>query len=245
MTQDQIDAPERPLLPPKAEKEHGLLRAIVTAVAVLVLLVGAWRAYEWLASDVARRRAVAENGAAPASAPAGATAPQPLPAPTGRTIGPPQPGATATDPAPPAVAGGVNKCVVDGQVTYTNQPCPEGGASAPPTAAGTDANGVTGSTGEAVPRGLARPAVLSSGDDPSQHEADCRFLAAEIARLDYELRQPLPPPVLDGISTQLAGLRAQNRAAKCAPTPKATDAAPAPKRAAPAAANRPDTTNRP
>ncbi|MFT4193967.1 hypothetical protein, partial [Ottowia sp.] len=63
MTQDAADPSDRPLLPPPADAGPGLLRWGVAVVALVVLLVGAWQAYGWLAGDVARRRAVAENGA--------------------------------------------------------------------------------------------------------------------------------------------------------------------------------------
>ena len=95
-------------------------------------------------------------------------------------------------------------------------------------AAGADPNGVSGSAGDTVPSVLvARPANLGAGD-PSQQTALCGYLAAEIARLDFEFKQPLPPNVLDHISSQLSGLRAQHGAAKCDPLPKPAADKPAP-----------------
>jgi len=119
--------------------------------------------------------------------------------------------------------------VIDGQVSYSNQPCPEGAAASPlqTDAAGADGNGVAGSAGDSVPAVLvARPAALSVGD-PGEHSAVCSYLAAEIERLDFEFRQPLPPAVLDHISSQLASLRTQHGSAKCSPLPKAADKKPA------------------
>ena len=243
MNQDNAAPSDRPLLPPEPEAERGLIGWIVAAVAVLLIVVGAYQAYKWLVSDVAHRRAVAEGSAeAPQPAPA-ATPPAPDAlggAQPGRTIRPPQPSAPiANDPLAPAVAGNasVNKCVVDGQVTYTNEPCPEGAEQLDLHATGADPNGVSGSVGDGVPVLVPRPSALRSGADPSQQDAACRYLAAEIARLDFEFKQPLPPPVLDHISTRLGQLRADNSAAKCAPPPKTAEAkppAPARKRPSPA-----------
>ena len=238
MTQDAPDPSDRPLLPPTADAGPGLLRWGVAVVALVLLLLGAWQAYDWLAGDVARRRAVAENGAEAPPQPAASADVAAMPDALsgvgtggGRTVRPPQPGVAGGEPPAPAVAGGgVNKCVTDGQVTYTNAPCPEGSQAAQAAdTPGMDANGVTGSTGDGVPAVVARPAPLSGGADPSQQAADCSFLTAEIGRLDYEFQQPLPPAVLDHISTRLSGLRAQAGAARCAPPPKA-DAASAPTR---------------
>jgi hypothetical protein len=149
-----------------------------------------------------------------------------------RTVEPPAQATVA--PAGPAVAGleGVNKCLVDGQVTYTNAPCPAGAAPEPPNVGepevtGIDANGVTGSTGDTGTVRVARPAVFSAtGHDPSQLTSMCSYWSAEIERLDFEFQQPLPPPVLDQISTHLANLREQFTQAKCGPFPKPRGEAP-------------------
>lgn len=217
MSQDSADTPERPLLPPGADAESGMLGWIVAAVAVLVLIVGAYHAYGWLVSDISQRRAVAEGT---------------VPDPAAETAAPQPPGEAAVQPPPatgepaaPAVTGvGVNKCVRDGHVTYTNGPCPEGSEPVALAAAGIDPNRVTGAHGDAVPAAPVRPTVLGSGSDPAQLEASCRYLAAEIERLGFEFRQPLPPPVLDHISTQLVVLRAQSQAADCPPVAKVEEA---------------------
>ena len=222
MNPRSADDKDRPLAPPEPESEGGMLRWVVAAAAVLTLMVGAYHAYEWLVNDVSQRRAVAEGRAPapeqpvvsgePAAKPDLAAVPavsRPAPAPT-----------PARDPqAPAVVAGGVNKCVRDGHVTYTNEPCPEGSAQ-PAAAAGMDANGVTGSIGDGVPAVVARPVALANGSDPGHVDAVCRHLAAELERLDFEFRQPLPPPVLDHISSRLNTLRAQSQAAECAPVAK-------------------------
>ncbi|QTD45518.1 hypothetical protein [Ottowia testudinis] len=214
---------EAPLRPPEPPEASGLWRWGVAAVLVLVIIAGAYQAYEWLVNDVARRRAVAEAPAAPARAPSpeppGRDSGRPVP----RTISPAQPSAPAAEGLAPAVTGeAIHKCLIDGQVTYTNHPCPDGSSSAVrPDAAGADPNGVSGSAGDEVPTvRVARPVNLGSGD-PSQQTAVCGYLTAEIARLDFEFKQPLPPNVLDHISSQLSGLRAQHGAAKCDPLPKA------------------------
>ena len=228
MPLDSDHAIDPPLRPPEPA-EPGLWRWLVAAALVLVIIVGAYQAYEWLVNDVARRRAVAE---APAAAPTQHPAPDtgaPTAEPVRRTIRPAQPSAPPNEGTAPAVTGeAIHKCVVDGQVTYTNQACPDGSSGGLMQATGADPNGVSGSAGDTVPSVLvARPANLGAGD-PSQQTALCGYLAAEIARLDFEFKQPLPPNVLDHISSQLSGLRAQHGAAKCEPLPKPGADKPAP-----------------
>ena len=238
MTEDTVaaDPADRPLMPPEPESGGGALRWVITGIAAVLLVVGAWRAYEWFIADVAQRRAVAAGEAptlrAPAQAQTPATEAPAVPIP--RTVQPPAP---AAQPAAPAVGGleGVNKCVVDGQVTYTNTPCPPGSTLEPRDTAtvavdngptGTDANGVLGSTGESGAVQVARPAVFSAeGHDPSQRHSLCGYWTAEIERLDFEFQQPLPPPVLDQISTHLASLRGQFVQARCGALPKSAQAA--------------------
>ena len=242
MTENTVaaDPSDRPLMPPEPESGGGALRWVITGVALVLLVVGAWRAYEWFIDDVAKRRAVASGATPTLQAPPDAQAPPAEPPPVAavpRTVQPPAP----SQPAPsagPAVTGleGVNKCVVDGQVTYTNTPCPAGSTPEPRSSgmaeadteqpAGVDANGVTGSTGDSGPAvRVARPAVFTaSGHDPSQQTSLCGYWSAEIERLDFEFQQPLPPPVLDQISTHLASLRGQYTQAKCGPAPKSAQA---------------------
>ena len=228
MPLDSDHAIDPPLRPPEPA-EPGVWRWLVAAALVLVIIVGAYQAYEWLVNDVARRRAVAE---APAAAPTQHPAPDtgaPTAEPARRTIRPAQPSAPPNEGTAPAVTGeAIHKCVVDGQVTYTNQACPDGSSGGLMQATGADPNGVSGSAGDTVPSVLvARPANLGAGD-PSQQTALCGYLAAEIARLDFEFKQPLPPNVLDHISSQLSGLRAQHGAAKCEPLAKPGADKPAP-----------------
>ncbi|HQD15159.1 MAG TPA: hypothetical protein PLY54_06910 [Ottowia sp.] len=225
MDPDAPDPADRPVPPPQAEAGPGLLRWAVAAVALVLLVVGAWQAYEWLAGDVARRRAAAEQGVpAPQAAASHETASAALVA---QPAPPARPSTGGEPPAPAVVGGAINKCVLDGQVTYTNAPCPEGSSPAAVGPAGVDPNGVAGSTGESAAVAAVRPVLPSGADDPSQHEAGCNFLLAEFARLDYEFHQPLPPAVLDYLSTRLAGLRAQAGPAGCALPPRAAASAPA------------------
>lgn len=251
-TDPAADPMDRPLLPPESDAGVGPLRWVVTGVALVLLVVGAWRAYEWFTADVERRRAMAEGTAPePQAAPARSVGPEtrepPSDAPS-REAAPAAP-VHANKPPGPAVTSleGVNKCVVDGHVTYTNAPCPDG-ASLPvpePAVVGADANGVPGLAGDA-PAVVARPAVFGAAGDPSQHTAWCNYLTAEIDRLRFEFEQPLPPPVVDHISTRLSGLRAQQAEARCAtgakpgvttaevpPADRKTAAAPERKRPAP------------
>jgi hypothetical protein len=183
-----------------------LPRGVVAALAALAMLVViAYLAFAWVAANVGSRRAVVESPQATAAA-----APE-------RAVSPPPSTAADAEPPAPAVAGGsVNKCVLDGQLTYTNAPCPEGSRlvndDAPLTA-------------------VLPPAFSDSANRISQQSADCNFLGAEITRLDYEFSQPLPPEILDHLSTRLADLRAQAETARCVPPSKpAADAALAPER---------------
>lgn len=220
MNQDSADRSQRPLLPPEPEAEPGMLRWIAAAVAVLVLIVGAYHAYEWLVSDVAQRRATAEGTViepVPTS-PMVQAEPPPVTPTAARTASAATPAAEA--PVPAVTGGGVNKCVREGHVTYTSGPCPEGSEPTAIAAAGIDPNGVLGSTGDRVPATVAQPLVLATGADPAQLDATCRYLAAEIERLDFEFRQPLPPQVLDHISSRLVVLRAQGETGQCAPAAK-------------------------
>jgi hypothetical protein len=66
------------------------------------------------------------------------------------------------------------------------------------------------------------PAVANLGDitDPDQRLAVCSYLTAEFGRLSYEFHQPLPPPVVDRIATEIAQLRGQVDHYSCgAPSP--------------------------
>ena len=101
----------------------------------------------------------------------------------------------------------------------------------PAMAAGEDPNGV------AVPppievQGLAQSdgtsdtapdnapaAVADPGDisDPDRRRAVCGYLAAESERLSHEFKQPLPPPVIDRIATEIGQLSAQTSRYGCTP----------------------------
>ena len=245
MNQDPVaDPADRPMMPPEPDSGMGALRWVITGIALVLLVVGAWRGYTWFIDDVAKRRAVAEGAAPALQAPPDTQAPpEPgMPAmPPPRTVQPPAPQPAA--PAGPSVAGleGVNKCVVDGQVTYTNAACPPGATPEPPNVAQTDVTGTAapaapGPDGDPGAVQVPRPAAFSaSGDDPSQRTSMCGYWLAEIERLDFEFQQPLPPPVLDQISTHLGNLREQFAQAKCGPPPKPrADAAKAAAKAAPA-----------
>lgn len=199
MSADSPSATEAPEHPPEPVRETGWLRwiAIVVALGLLVLL--GLKAYQWLQGYVVQRHAMAQQET-PALA-----EPQPsLAAPT-----PAPPVATAQgEPFAPAVTGqAVHRCVrPDGQVVLTNQACPAGSRpdAAPAVAAPSP----------------AAAAISWAGDDPSLHDATCHYLAAEVERLGYEFQQPLPPPVLDLISTRLSSLRGAAAQGGCAPLPK-------------------------
>lgn len=234
MSQNLPHDGDQPLLPPaEPDAEQNLWRWVLATVVVVVIVFVAFQAYRWLVTDVARRRAVAAGAAV--SQPAGegmvsesvqhdaqpaAPATPPWPATRANTTGEP--------PAPAVTGQAIHKCVDNGHVTYSNQPCPAGSDASELQASGTDENGVTGSAGDSAPAtAAARPLNLGAAD-PGQRASVCGYLSAEISRLDYEFQQPLPPPVLDDISTQLTRLRTQARSAECAAPKPAAMAASAP-----------------
>ncbi len=222
MTSDTRD--DSPHSAPTDALQRPALRWVIVVVALLVLALVGYKAVHWFsdqdsAADADEAQTQAEGSAsAPSEA---ATGDQPklapvAPAVVGRTVRPPQ----AKAPAARTTAQGdaINQCVVGGQVTYTNAPCPEG------TAVGrADAGVVNAGAAPGLAAGGLPPGVFA-GADPSQKDAECRFLTAEITRLDYEFKQPLPPPVLDQISGRLRERRERAASLNCAPA-KAVDAA--------------------
>ena len=202
MNPDRPDPPpEAPLAPPEPVGETRWLRWTVVVVALLALALFSWRGYAWLQAYVVQRHAIAESETPSLAAP--------LPRDDGASV-PLAPVAprSADEPFAPAVTGeAVHRCVrPDGQLVLTNQACPADSKpeAAPAVAAAPD---------------RPRPGTISwAGDDPSLHEATCHYLTAEIARLGDEFQQPLPPPVIDLISTRLATLRRESEQGRCAPT---------------------------
>ena len=176
------------------------MRGVLVLVALAALVLAAWHGWGWLHDYVAQRHAAAEENAPAPAVPAAdaAVAPAPRAAVAADATG-------AGEPQAPAVTGeAIRRCVQpDGQLTFTNQACPAGSraeassAPTPPVAVRFDA-----------------------GEDPSQHDASCRFLTAEIERLAYEFGQPLPPPVIDLISTRLNALRGESEQGRCVAPPK-------------------------
>jgi len=205
MTEPTAAAPALPR-PPAATLARGRRGQVLTGVLLLVLLVASWRAYDWFVDNVAQRQAIAEGrllnpAAAPADDPDLAASVQPMP---GATLD------TGT-PAAPAVRGdAIHRCVQGDREVFTNQACPEGFVAD------------SGSPAHA-PRAVAAATVPHDGGttSPDQRIALCHYLLAEVQRLDFEFRQPLPPPVLDRISTRLGVLRDQGEQLRCA-LPKAS-----------------------
>ena len=136
---------------------------VISGIAAVLLVVGAWRAWQWFESDVERRRSVAET-----VAPSGVE----LRARADRESAEQMQELDQALPAPVEV----------GDLPDTIAPVPQ----------------------------------IDFGALKSNERTDaCRFLAAEIERLDYEFGQELPPPVLDHLSTRLGMLRDQYQEGKC------------------------------
>ncbi len=208
---------------PAPDTEGSMTRWIIAIFAMALLVLGGYKGYQWWTTE----------GDPSASAPTEAAPAAPIPEPMASSVAleaPASSSGSANSPAAeadlraPAVVGDniVNKCVQGGQVTYTNEPCPEGATVGTVDATAVDPNGVTGFTGDKAPLVTDRTAL---SDDPSRREAECHYLAAEITRMDYEFQQPLPPPVLDHLATNLKNAREQSTSLKCLDIPKATLAA--------------------
>lgn len=207
MPSDSPTASEAPLRPPEPAREMGWLRWVVIVVALGVLALFGFKGYGWLQAYVAQRHAIAQEETPPLA--------EPQPSLVGRAPAASAPGAP-TEPFAPAVTGeGVRACVrPDGQRVLTNQACPAGSRPEPAPAPATGAR--------------AAATITWAGDDPSLHDATCHYLTAEIDRLGYEFEQPLPPPVIDLISTRLSHLRSESAQGRCAPAePAKTPAHPA------------------
>lgn len=199
------ELPHRPI----GESESSSLRWVIVIFAIALLGLGGYRGYQWWATDLERQRVEAvqapENAGATAPDSTESTPQQPVPARV-ESARPGKEGGQAVEPLPPAVLGRrINKCIIQGRVTYTNDACPEG---------------ATEESASVTTPSLAFP------DGPGQREATCRFLAAEISRLNYEFQQTLPPPVLDEISSDLKVRREQAVHLSC---PGSTAEAAAPK----------------
>lgn len=213
---------ERPAGPP-SETDGSMTRWIIAIFAMALLALGGYKGYQWWAVESDRTAATAVEAESTAAAAASVAASEPSSAePEVQKV----PGAVSlsaeADVRAPAVVGDniINKCVINDQVTYTNDPCPEGTSATAATAAeatAVDPNGVTGFTGEKAPEVVAR---VPTSEDPSQQVAECHYLAAEIGRMDYEFQQQLPPPVLDQIATRLKSAREQSASLKCTGIPK-------------------------
>ncbi len=182
------DLPHRPI----GESESSSLRWIIVIFAIALLVLGGYRGYQWWVTDPERLRVeevqAPENAGTSAPDSSGSTPEELAPV----RVEPARPGeefARSAEPLPPAVVGArIRKCIKQGGVTYTNDPCPEGAAE--------ESASVT-------------TPLLAAPDRPSQREATCRFLTAEISRLSYEFQQTLPPPILDEISSDLKVRREQ------------------------------------
>lgn len=156
--------PDVPPMPTELRRSSGALYWVISGIAAALLVVGAWRAWQWFEGDVERRREVAES-----VLPSGVE----LHARADRESAEQMQELAQALPAPVEV----------GDLPDTLAPVPQLDVAA------------------------------LSGNDRTEV---CRFIAAEIERLDYEFGQELPPPVLDHISTRLGMLRDQYQDGKCA-----------------------------
>lgn len=220
---------ERPV-GPAVESENSTTRWIIALFAAALLLLGGYKGYQWWGASAERTQSApveaAPDIASMASAASAASqALQPVPVRPAQSSTPP---VAEGELQAPAVVGTniINRCELNGQITFTNEACPEGAVAllSPAEATAVDPNGVSGSTGEKAPA-VDRVAVVS---EPNDQEAECRYLVAEVTRLNYEFQQSLPPPVLDQIATRLKDMRDRSAGLKCAGSSKQESAKPAP-----------------
>ncbi|MDR0458792.1 MAG: hypothetical protein LBH10_07195 [Burkholderiaceae bacterium] len=108
-------------------------------------------------------------------------------------------------------------------------------AAMPPIQADTPAMPAArlGNTPSPAPAATADGA-LGDINDPNQRRSVCGYLAAQSDRLNYEFKQPLPPPVIDHIATEVEQARAQASRYSC--VSGATQNSPSAHRRAPALA---------
>lgn len=180
-----------------AQHSGGLGYWLAVTVALLTLVLLGAHAYQRLKADVEQRRAVVQGQLASPIVDLGQETNDPAHVSALPALTPAKPDLAPADPVAPAVVGQtVYKCLQDGRLTYTNKPCPEGSAV---------------DSSSTVPSTMAGASAWSGRNLTGQHASECGFLQAEIERLEFEFRQPLSPPVIDHISTELGVLR-QKRA---------------------------------
>jgi len=214
---------------PSGKKGGAFMRFILAVFVVGLLALGVYEGALWLRAHrdtllrapTATTTAAAPEDAQPPAAPAASGVIGALPAGASGA-------APGEEPPAPAVLGNaadIHPCVLNGQTTYTSQPCPSGAQPLFPPRSAADANGVVGSTGEppAAAPGSASPTPADDG--AAARDAECGYLAAEIARLRHEFDQPLPPPVLDQVASRLKALRARSAQRQCPAEPTAAAAA--------------------
>ena len=101
---------------------------------------------------------------------------------------------------------------------------PDGVAVPPPVEVQATSVDAPGAGPGDAPVAAVNPGAIT---DPDQRRSVCGYLAAEVERLGYEFKQPLPPPVIDRIATEIAQLHQQ--ASGCA-AGAAQSSSPAPTR---------------
>ncbi|MBY4597621.1 hypothetical protein [Ottowia caeni] len=187
---------------PLQESEGSSMRWIIAVFAIALLGLGGYRGYQWWVADLESQRVETVQGQGTVAGPTSTTPESDLAPPGPVSVQPaktsPRP-APSGEPLPPAVVGGrIQKCILDGKVTYTDEACAAGASMEP-----------------ARDKMAATAPFLAADARPSQRDAACRYLSAEVSRLDYEFQQTLPPPVLDAIASDLKSMREQASHLKC------------------------------
>lgn len=198
-------ANDAPIRPPQRDSAASMLRIALFWVCVLAAL---WAAGNWLMEQ--KRAAVVVNPS-PALAPS-------YPTPQQRPV-PAYPGEDSS-------ARTVNKCTINGKVTYTEGGCPSG-ATAKQLRVDAAPIGMLSPLASPSPMQQSPPSSVPVDTVPAQsipqraqppafdRAAECRFLDAEIQKLDAWARQPQSGQMQDWIRDQRKKARDRQFEIRC------------------------------
>lgn len=115
----------------------------------------------------------------------------------------------------------IRKCVQDGKVTFTDNPCPDGATHASVTVntanVGTVAPKVTQAPVQQIPQPIAPIQVPTSqaSSSPSIKQMECPILDMEIKQIDSLSRQPLSGQAQDNLNMRRNQVRSRQFDLRC------------------------------
>jgi hypothetical protein len=115
----------------------------------------------------------------------------------------------------------VRKCLVQGHVSYTDRPCPNGGTTSSVTVSTANV-GTVAPTAPPEPAvqitqqvvGQQAPAMQTQGTDATK-QVECDYLEMEIKRIDAAARQPQSGQTQDALAEQRKKVRSRQFALHC------------------------------